>query len=124
MGGIVNMFIVDYYKTVDGHCPVMEFFESLNEKLEAKTLRTVELLEKEGNELGMPFSKHLEDGIFELRTQLGSDITRVLYFFMKDKTIILTHGFVKKTQKTPPEQIKRAKEYREDYLSREEDDHE
>ena len=118
------MFIVDYYKTVDGHCPVMEFFESLNEKLEAKTLRTVELLEKEGNELGMPFSKHLEDGIFELRTQLGSDITRVLYFFMKDKTIILTHGFVKKTQKTPPEQIKRAKEYREDYLSREEDDHE
>ncbi|MFQ9111530.1 MULTISPECIES: type II toxin-antitoxin system RelE/ParE family toxin [Butyribacter] len=36
---------------------------------------------KKGNMLRQPYSKHLEDGIFELRCKFGSDITRVLYFF-------------------------------------------
>lgn len=48
-----------------------------------------------------PYSKHLDDGIFELRCKFGSDITRVLYFFYYEGKIILTNGFVKKTQKTP-----------------------
>ena len=78
------------------------------------------MLEKSGNQLGMPFSKHLEDGIFELRTEQGSDITRVLYFFVVGSKAVLTHGLVKKTQKTPPGEIERAKKYRAEYLSREE----
>ena len=52
-----------------------------------------------------PYSKHLDDGIFELRCKFGSDITRVLYFFYYEGKIILTNGFVKKTQKTPKEEI-------------------
>ena len=43
-----------------------------------------------------PYSKHLDDGIFELRCKFGSDITRVLYFFYYEGKIILTNGFVKK----------------------------
>lgn len=55
----------------------------------------------------MPFSRHLDDGIFELRTVQGSDITRVLYFFVAGGEIVLTHGFVKKTQKTPAREIEK-----------------
>lgn len=57
---------------------------------------------------------------FEIRTKFGSDITRVLYFFVIGRRIILTNGFVKKTQKTPASEIALAKQYRADYLSRKE----
>lgn len=65
-----------------------------------------------------PYSKHLEDGIFELRNKVGSDITRVLYFFAIGETIVLTNGFTKKTQKTPKSEIQKAKDYRNEYLNR------
>ena len=58
------------------------------------------------------------EGIFEIRAKQGSDITRVLYFFVVGQKVILTNGFVKKTQKTPPSEIARAKRYRADYHSR------
>ena len=67
-----------------------------------------------------PESKVLEDGILELRAKVGSDISRVLYFFMVGRKVVLTNGFVKKTQKIPREEIERAKKYIADYLSREE----
>ncbi len=67
-----------------------------------------------------PYSEELDEGIFELRAKVGSDITRVLYFFDEGKIVILTNGFVKKTQKTPPTEIYLAKEYRADYLARKE----
>ena len=50
--------------------------------------------------------------------KFGSDITRTLYFFYEGANIILTNGFVKKTQKTPAQEIKLAKLRRADYLSR------
>jgi phage-related protein len=65
-----------------------------------------------------PYSKSLEDGIFELRTKLGSDITRVLYFFVIGKKIVLTNGFVKKKQKTPRVEKELAKKYKIDYERR------
>ena len=68
----------------------------------------------------MPFSRYLEDGIYELRTSQGSNITRVLYFFVVGERVILTHGFVKKTQKTPPREIERAKKARDDWRARNE----
>lgn len=64
------------------------------------------------------YSKHLDDGIFELRAKVGSDISRVMYFFVINHEIILTHGFVKKSQKTPKGEIDRVKKYRKDYLER------
>ena len=63
-----------------------------------------------------PYSKHLSDGIFELRVKSGTNISRILYFFYIEKKIILTNGFLKKTMKTPHDEIKRAKEYRADYI--------
>ena len=68
----------------------------------------------------MPYSEELEDGIFELRAKVGSDISRVLYFFVVGRKIVLTNGFIKKAQKTPKSEIERAKKYRADYLGRKE----
>lgn len=65
------------------------------------SINTLDLLEMNGPLLREPYSKPLENGIFELRTKQGSDITRVLYFFIIGKKAVLTNGFVKKSQKTP-----------------------
>lgn len=116
--GKMKSFRVIFYRTQSGDCPIVDFLHSLDDRLRAKMARNMDLLEKNGNELREPFSKHLEDGIFELRTQQGSDITRALYFFCVGHEIILTHGFVKKTQKTPKREIELAKKYRADYMER------
>ena len=76
------------------------------------------LLELHNINLREPIVKYFEDGIFELRTQVGNNITKIFYFFYVGKKIILTNGFVKKTQKTPRKQIDLAIEYKKDYLSR------
>ena len=57
------------------------------------------------------FAEELEDGIFELRAKSGSDISRVLYFFMIGRIIVLTNGFIKKTQKTPKNEIEKANHF-------------
>ena len=107
-----------FYDLPDGTCPAIDFIESLDTKMQAKVIRTIKLLENNGTILGMPHSKNLRDGIFELRPQVGNDISRVLYFFFDGGKAILTHGFIKKQQKTPPQEIERAQAYRKEYLSR------
>ena len=107
-----------FYRTAQNDCPLLDFLNSLDKKMYAKVMRTVKLLRDNGNELREPYSKVLSDGIFELRVKVGSDISRVLYFFVAGNKIVLTNGFVKKTQKTPSAEIARAKQYRRDYLNR------
>lgn len=81
----------------------------------AKTLAFLELLEEKGNELREPYSKHLEDGIYELRIKQASDAVRILYFFFVEDRIVVTNAFVKKTQKTPRKEISLAKKRRKEY---------
>ena len=113
-------FEVNFYHKADSSCPVREFLDSLDEKMLAKMLGTISLLEANGPQLREPYSKPLGDGIFELRAKQSNNITRVLYFFVVGRQVILTNGFVKKTQKTPPEEIALAQKYRADYLHRKE----
>lgn len=105
-------FEVIFYEKENGDCPVEEFINSLDVKMRAKMVGLLELLEEKGNQLREPYSKLIDDGIFELRCKVGNNITRVLYFFYYEGRIILTNGFVKKTQKTPPEEINLAKKCR------------
>ena len=112
---LVKLFEVEYYEKSDGTYPAEEFILSQDIKMQTKLFRLLELLELKGNELREPYSKSLSDGIFEIRAIQGNNITRVLYFFVVDKKIILTNGFVKKTQKTPENEILLAKKYRKDY---------
>lgn len=94
------------------------FLEELTEKQRAKTIRDLKLLEACGNQLREPNSKFLENGIYELRTKQGSNISRILYFFFAEKRIILTNGFVKKSMKTPRRAIELAIKYKKDYIER------
>lgn len=112
------MVEIEFYDTEDGKCPLQDYLDSLEAKLLAKTLRTIDLLENNGTSLRGPYSEPLGDGIFELRTKQSSDITRVLYFFFVGNKAILTNGFTKKTQKTPKSEIDLAKKYRADYMRR------
>ncbi|MGN0386754.1 MAG: type II toxin-antitoxin system RelE/ParE family toxin [Lachnospiraceae bacterium] len=109
---------VVFYEKDNGECPVEEFITSLDVKRRAKMIGLLELLEEKGNQLREPYSKPIEDGIFEVRCKVGNSITRVLYFFYHKGKIILTNGFVKKTQKIPPEEIKLAKKRRADFMER------
>lgn len=111
-------FTVIFYEDITGDKPVENFLLSLDIKMRAKLIGILQILQENGNQLREPYSKHLEDGIFEIRGKVGSDITRVLYFFYLDGKIILTNGFIKKTQKTPRKEIKLAKLRRQDYIER------
>lgn len=111
-------FEIHFYTLSDGTSPVKDFLDSLDIKMRAKMVWTINLLKNNGTNLRLPYSEFLEDGIFELRAKQGSNITRVLYFFFDGKKVVLTNGFVKKTQKTPKKQIALAKKYREDWKSK------
>lgn len=117
-GRNMDRFTIEFYEKENGDIPVEEFLLSLNVKMRAKLVGIMKILQEKGNSLREPYSKYLDDGIFELRGKVGSDISRVLYFFYYDGKIILTNGFVKKTQKTPKVEIERAKTYRDDYIER------
>lgn len=112
------IFQLIVYEKLNGEVPVEEFLDSIDPKMRAKIYGLMEILQEKGNMLREPYSKHLDDGIYELRCKFGSDITRVLYFFYYDGKIVMTNGFVKKTQKTPKKEIKLAKERRKDFIER------
>ena len=119
------VFNIDFYETSDGFSDILEFLESLRNK--AKTVkdariqygqvaRYIELLQENGTNLPSQIAKHLDDEIWELRT--GDN--RVLFFFFDRGTYVLLHHFRKKTQKTPPREIARAKSEMKEYISRKE----
>ena len=66
------------------------------------------------------FFKHIEDGVYEIRVKVGSDIYRVSCFFDDGKLVILLNGFQKKSQKTPKVEIERAIRLRKEYYDEKE----
>lgn len=62
---------VEFYSTPNGVEPAKDFLDSLDIKMRAKMLRSIELLRDNGGELREPTSKPLGDGIYELRAQMG-----------------------------------------------------
>ena len=87
------------------------FLSSLQESEVAKVIRTIELLEEFGNNLGMPHSKHLSGGLLELRIR-GTREIRIFYCFDKNKAVLL-HACIKKTQKTLDKELSKARAAKE-----------
>src|SRR3989337_955207 len=81
-------------------CFIDSFFIKERAKIFAYIEKLVEL-KNSGIQPKENLSKHLEDGIFELRVSFENRISRNFYFYESDKRIIFTHGFVKKEQKPP-----------------------
>lgn len=113
-----DKFNLILYETEAGKCPIKQFVQKLNKKDVAKVLYYFDLLQTYGNQLGEPYSKYLCDGIFELRFKLNKNNIRILYFFENNRIIVLTSGFMKKTQKAPVSEIAKAKKYKKDFERR------
>ena len=108
-------FLVKFYRTGTGREPVRAWLLGLSredKKAIGEDLKTVQF----GWPLGMPLVEKLERDIWEVRTGLDQRIARVL-FTIHGELIVLLHGFIKKTQKTPPQDLavarRRLRELRE-----------
>ena len=109
---------VTFYKTANGKCPVEEFLDSLPGKVVQKVVRVLKLLEDLEFIPSIYFSKMSgTDDIWECRIKQGSNIYRI-FAFWKGNEIVLTHGFIKKTQKTPRNEIEKAENYKKEYFNR------
>jgi phage-related protein len=96
---------VVFYRETDGSVPTLEWLSGLPAKVRDKCIEKIERLQELGHELRPPESDYLGNEIYELRTRFGPVRYRMLYFFHGTVAAVISHGFLKKTQKTPPKQI-------------------
>ena len=115
------MRTVNFYRLHNGQSPVETFLDSLTGKQAQKVTWVLKLIE-ELDIVPIQYFKKLVDSenIWEVRIQFGNDIFRLLGFFESGALLILTNGFAKKKQKTPPQEIELAVTRKNDYLRRKE----
>ncbi|MEQ9218260.1 MAG: type II toxin-antitoxin system RelE/ParE family toxin [Cyclobacteriaceae bacterium] len=101
------IFYKDYFES---------FFVKQNEKVQKKTIWTINLIEEIQNVPEM-YLKHIKgtDGLYEVRVQVGSNIFRIFCFFDQGQLVVLMNGFQKKTQKTPKTEIEKALKIKKEY---------
>ena len=112
------MWSIEYYKSASGRCPVEDFIDLLDTKAKGRVARALDLLEEFGVNLGMPYARHLEKQLWELRIRHARNRYRILYFLATTKAFVLLHGFTKKTGPVTRADIDIAERRRDDYLSR------
>jgi phage-related protein len=104
---------VVFYRTAGGAEPVREWLRSLSNE-DRRTIGTDLATLQVGWPIGMPLCRSLGARLWEVRSKLANNRTARLIFFVTEGRIGILHGFIKKTQKTPPAEIalaqKRMKE--------------
>lgn len=105
---------IEYYENY-----YLEFFKSLNTKVQKKfnwTLELIATLER----VPEKYFKHMANstGIYEVRVEYASNIFRVFSFFDKGNLVVLVNGFQKKSQKTPKKELELAEKLKQEYLNR------
>ena len=108
-----------FYRTEKGQCPVDDFLDSLPSKVAQKVTWVLKLVQ----ELDIVPTQYLKkltdtDEIWECRIVFGGNTYRILGFFHGRSSVVLTHGFMKKTPKTPAEDIRRAEQLKADHIRR------
>ena len=105
------MYKIHFFKDRRGHRPLVEYIKNLSNKTDKDSRIKSEkindyliALQKGGIQLGEPHIKHIKGEIWELRPLRD----RILFAAWDGKSFLLLHHFVKKTQKTPPQEIKQA----------------
>jgi len=112
------MFAVFFFKTEKDRVPVREFLDNLPDpRAKAQIIRAIQRLGEVGF-LPEPFSRAIAGSrkLRELRITHGGNIYRVFYSLVPGGRILLLHGFVKKTGKTPPNEIRVAEARLKQYL--------
>ncbi len=100
-------FFKDYFE---------KFYEQQTEKVQKKILWTLRIIE-ELERIPEVYMKYLKNtsGLYEIRIQVGNNIYRIFCFFDIDNLVIIGHGFQKKSQKTPKQEIERAEQIKREY---------
>jgi phage-related protein len=103
-------FTIEYVRLPNGRAPGRDFVDSLDDKAAARIDAFIERLRIYGNRMQGKFVNKLTGDIFELRVKQFDRIFRVLFFYQPGMLIVITSGFQKKTEKTPPAEIAKAEE--------------
>lgn len=111
-----NGFTIDYVELPNGRIPGREFVDSLDEKAAARIDAFIERLRIYGNRMDGKFVKKQADDLFELRVKQFDRIFRILFFYQPGRLVVVTSGFQKKTEQTPPAEIVRAERLRKLWL--------
>lgn len=100
---------VKFYRNSENNkSDVYRYIERLGGKVQSKIYKYIEYLRINNGYLDEPYSKHIKGKIRELRIDFGKSRNRIFYFVFIGKKIILLHAFLKKTTKTPNEEIQKA----------------
>lgn len=110
---------VQFYESAMGKSPVEKFLRSLTAKEQAKLLATLEYVEETEVIPSSIFCKMVNaDDLWEIRVKVDRKIFRLLCFFDGGRLVIAAHGFLKKTQKTPRQELKTATMRKKEYFKR------
>ncbi|SRR3989339_946679 len=109
------MYRIRHFVSVRGEDHVDAFTGSLPKRIQGKILGRIGYLACYGPRAKPPYVKFLRDKIYELRLSFGNLEIRYLYFYDGDN-IVLTHGFLKKTDAVPEREIERAINMRTEYF--------
>jgi len=94
---------IDFYAGVEA--AILE----MPEKIQARMIHLLEMIEAHGANLGEPHTKSLGDGLFEIRAKAKEGLGRGLYCYMDGQSVQILHAFVKKDQKTPKKDLDLAR---------------
>lgn len=117
------MFEIIFYRSNKGESKIENLLDELGKKAKTskdasinrdKILAYINVLSIYGTRIGQPEVKHIGGDLWELRPLKN----RIFFFYWKDNKIVLLHHFRKKSQKTPPKEIRKAKLYLKDFLER------
>lgn len=109
--------VFETYTRPNGKNEFIEFLNSLPRKDKDKLLTTIYQIQSHGLLIAqkMEWVKRLDKEIFEIRSKVSSNIQRALYFHIVDDRYVITHGFTKKSQKTPKQEILHAKQLKREF---------
>ena len=107
-----------FYSDKNGKCELSDWIMNLKVSQRDKVIAWIDKLEELGPLLPRPYADLLRDGIHELRVKVSGNQVRILYFFVFENRIVLTHPFHKNVSKVPEKEIKKAIKIREEYIER------
>lgn len=117
------MYTVEFYEDKNGVSEVRDYFMKLAKEAETdknarinknKIFSYVRALEEYGTRIGNPIVKHIDGNLWELRPLSN----RIFFFYWKDNKFVLVHYYIKKSQKAPKKEIKKAMSNIKDWLER------
>ena len=118
----VIVWTIVFYTEDSGTSPVQDFLKNLDTKTQARFAWAIQQLCERNVKAREPLVRHLEGKLWELRIESSTNIYRLIYFFFSGQRIVFLHGFQKKTQKTPRNEIEIALRRLDNFIKREEEE--